>query len=70
MSSAVSSDSLVQFGQIHVMKGLTRLVDVVIESGEGSHVNLSNGRRVLDFTSGIGVTSLGDSLSDITLATI
>lgn len=70
MSSTASSDSLVQFGQKHVMKGLTRLVDVVIESGEGSYVNLNNGRRVLDFTSGIGVTSLGDPLSDITLATI
>ncbi|PVG00397.1 putative 4-aminobutyrate aminotransferase [Serendipita vermifera] len=50
---------LVSFGQKHVAKGLNRLVDDVIESGQGSYVTMASGRKLLDFTTGIGVTNLG-----------
>lgn len=50
---------LVSFGQKHVAKGLNRLVDDVIQSAEGSYVTLTSGKRLLDFTTGIGVTNLG-----------
>jgi len=37
----------------------SRLSDVVIERGQGSFVYTSCGRKLLDFTSGIGVTNTG-----------
>ncbi|KAI0690122.1 pyridoxal phosphate-dependent transferase [Cytidiella melzeri] len=52
-------DSLVAFGKKHVTKGLARQVEGVIVKGEGSYVTYGDGRRFLDFTSGIGVTNLG-----------
>lgn len=57
--SARSSAELVSFGQKHVAKGLNRLVEDVIVQGEGAYVTMSSGRRLLDFTTGIGVTNLG-----------
>jgi len=51
--------SLVQFGQRHVAKGVNRLVNAVIKTGRGSYVYLEDGRKMLDFTCGIGVTNLG-----------
>jgi 4-aminobutyrate aminotransferase len=42
-----------------VSKGLNRLTEDVIEKGEGSWVTMYSGRKLLDFTSGIGVTNLG-----------
>ncbi|KAI0762114.1 pyridoxal phosphate-dependent transferase [Trametes elegans] len=59
MSTAQSHASLVEFGQKHVTKGLGRIVDAVITKGEGSYVTLGDGRQLLDFTCGIGVTNLG-----------
>lgn len=53
---------LVEFGQKHVTKGLGRQVEAVITKGKGSYVELGDGRELLDFTSGIGVTNLGESL--------
>ncbi|GBE81149.1 Acetylornithine aminotransferase, mitochondrial [Sparassis crispa] len=53
------ASSLVQFGQQYVTKGLARTVDAVITKGEGSYVTLEDGQMMLDFTSGIGVTSFG-----------
>jgi 4-aminobutyrate aminotransferase len=50
---------LVDFGQKHVTKGLARQVEGVIVKGEGSYVTYGDGRRFLDFTTGIGVTNLG-----------
>ncbi|CAL1707220.1 unnamed protein product [Somion occarium] len=50
---------LVEFGQKHVTKGLGRQVEAVITKGKGSYVELGDGRELLDFTSGIGVTNLG-----------
>jgi hypothetical protein len=54
-----NSADLVAFGQRHVAKGLSHLLEEVIQSGEGSYVTMSSGRRLLDFTCGIGVTNLG-----------
>ncbi|KAK7687005.1 hypothetical protein QCA50_009504 [Cerrena zonata] len=51
--------SLVEFGQKHVTKGLGRQLEAVITKGSGSYVSISDGREMLDFTSGIGVTNLG-----------
>lgn len=51
--------SLIQFGQRHVARGVNRLANAVITSGKGSHVQLDDGRKMLDFTCGIGVTNLG-----------
>jgi len=50
---------LIAFGQRHVAKGLSHLLEDIIQSGEGSYVTMSSGRRLLDFTCGIGVTNLG-----------
>ncbi|KAI0746035.1 pyridoxal phosphate-dependent transferase [Earliella scabrosa] len=58
-TSAQSHASLVEFGQKHVTKGLGRVVDAVLAKGEGSYVTLGDGRKMLDFTCGIGVTNLG-----------
>lgn len=51
--------SLIQFGQKHVTKGLGRQVEGVITKGAGSYVTFGDGKEFLDFTSGIGVTNLG-----------
>jgi 4-aminobutyrate aminotransferase-like enzyme len=51
--------SLVQFGQKHVARGVNRHVEATFQSGKGSYVTLDDGREMLDFTCGIGVTSLG-----------
>jgi len=47
------------FGKKHVAKGLNRLDAGVITSGSGSYVQFADGRKMLDFTCGIGVTNLG-----------
>ena len=60
MASTTSSAGLLQIGEKHVTKGLGRLTEAIIAKGEGSYVTLHDGRRMLDFTCGIGVTSLGE----------
>ncbi|CAE6416373.1 unnamed protein product [Rhizoctonia solani] len=47
------------FGAEHTARGVSRLVNGVIVKGEGSYVTLDDGRKMLDFTTGIGVTGLG-----------
>ena len=59
---ATPSASLVDFGKQHVTNGLGRLTEDVFEKGTGSWVTMKSGRRILDFTCGIGVTNLGASL--------
>lgn len=59
---ATSADSLVAFGQHHVTRGLGRLTEAVMAKGEGSYVSFEDGRRMLDFSCGIGVTNLGELL--------
>lgn len=55
----MSLSKLAQFGTKHIAKGIGRLSTEVLESGSGSYVTTVEGRKMLDFTSGIGVTNLG-----------
>ncbi|KAG9103468.1 hypothetical protein FRC06_010576 [Ceratobasidium sp. 370] len=48
-----------EFGIKHTARGVNRLVNAVIVQGDGSYVTLDDGREMLDFTTGIGVTGLG-----------
>jgi 4-aminobutyrate aminotransferase len=64
----MSLSTLAQFGTKHVAKGISRLSQEVIESGSGSYVTMDSGRRMLDFTSGIGVTNLGHCHPKVTKA--
>lgn len=51
---------LLAFGNEHMARGIGRLSeDMVLEAGQGSFVVDTEGRRFLDFTSGIGVTNTG-----------
>ncbi|KAH7410589.1 4-aminobutyrate aminotransferase [Cadophora sp. MPI-SDFR-AT-0126] len=59
---------LVQFGTQHIAKGIGRLTPEVLVSGSGSRVVTASGRRMLDFTSGIGVTNLGHCHPGVTAA--
>jgi acetylornithine/succinyldiaminopimelate/putrescine aminotransferase len=52
---------LLEFGRRHVAKGLNRLTEDIIRKGEGSWITMHGGRKLLDFTCGIGVTNLGAS---------
>ena len=62
--------SLVEFGQKHVTKGLGRQVEAVLTKASGSYVSLSDGREMLDFTTGIGVTNLGECLANFVLTVL
>lgn len=53
----MSLSKLSQFGVKHVAKGIGRLSTEVLEAGSGSYVTTVGGRKMLDFTSGIGVTN-------------
>jgi len=56
----MSTLSLQEIGAKHVTKGLARLTgEAIITKGRGSYVTLNDGRELLDFTTGIGVTGLG-----------
>jgi 4-aminobutyrate aminotransferase len=48
-----------QFGQQHIARGVYRLTNVVVTEAQGSYVQLENGKKLLDFTTGIGVVILG-----------
>lgn len=47
------------FGREHVSHGLGRVKDHVIVKGEGLNLYTADGKKLLDFTAGIGVTNLG-----------
>jgi 4-aminobutyrate aminotransferase len=64
----MSLSKLAQFGVKHVAKGIGRLSTEVLESGSGSYVTTVGGRKMLDFTSGIGVTNLGHCHPAVTKA--
>ncbi|KUJ11897.1 4-aminobutyrate aminotransferase [Mollisia scopiformis] len=64
----MSLSKLAQFGVKHVAKGIGRLSTEVLESGSGSYVTAVGGRKMLDFTSGIGVTNLGHCHPAVTKA--
>lgn len=61
-TDAISADNLYAFGVKHVTKGLGRITEGIMTKGEGSYVVYDDGRRMLDFTCGIGVTNLGGLL--------
>ncbi|KDR72168.1 hypothetical protein GALMADRAFT_253003 [Galerina marginata CBS 339.88] len=52
-------EDLHDFGVKHVTKGLGRITQGIMTKGEGSYVVYDDGKRYLDFTTGIGVTGLG-----------
>lgn len=65
MSTSISSD----FGNKHITPGIGRVSnDLVIEKGKGTWVWTTDGKKWLDFTSGIGVTCLGHAHPAITAA--
>lgn len=64
----MSVSKLAEFGVKHVAKGIGRLSTEVLESGAGSYVTTTSGRKMLDFTSGIGVTNLGHCHPAVTKA--
>jgi acetylornithine/succinyldiaminopimelate/putrescine aminotransferase len=47
------------FGIKHINHGIARITEGIVTKGEGSWMLYDDGRRMLDFTSGIGVTNLG-----------
>lgn len=51
--------ALRELGAKHITKGLGRVTEGIMVRGEGSYVYYDDGRKMLDFTCGIGVTSLG-----------
>jgi len=55
----MSLSKLAQFGTKHIAKGIGRLTSDVFETGAGSYITTTEGRKYLDFTCGIGVTNLG-----------
>lgn len=64
----MSLSKLAQFGTRHIAKGIGRLHNEVLESGSGSYVTTVEGRKMLDWSSGIGVTNLGHCHPAVTLA--
>ncbi|MCJ1453920.1 hypothetical protein MMC28_004269 [Mycoblastus sanguinarius] len=64
----MSASALAQFGTKHIAKGIGRLSTEVIESGSGSYVTMVGGRKMLDFTCGIGVANLGHCHPAVTKA--
>jgi hypothetical protein len=58
-TDAITPEDLYAFGAKHITKGLGRTTEGIMTKGEGSYVVYDDGRRMLDFTCGIGVTSLG-----------
>ncbi|THU84084.1 hypothetical protein K435DRAFT_822814 [Dendrothele bispora CBS 962.96] len=60
-SSLSTTEQLQSFGERHVTKGIGRVAPGVMKKAEGSYVEYMDGKRMLDFTCGIGVTNLGHS---------
>ncbi|KIK61516.1 hypothetical protein GYMLUDRAFT_43075 [Collybiopsis luxurians FD-317 M1] len=54
-----SAAALNDFGKHHVTNGLGRITEGVMAKGSGSYVEYLDGKKMLDFTCGIGVTNLG-----------
>ncbi|KAL8801786.1 MAG: hypothetical protein Q9223_006869 [Gallowayella weberi] len=64
----MNPSALAQFGTRHIAKGIGRLSSEVIESGSGSYLTMVGGRKMLDFTTGIGVANLGHCHPAVTKA--
>ncbi|OXG14841.1 4-aminobutyrate transaminase [Cryptococcus neoformans] len=65
-----STEGLQALADKHITKGLGRLRDHVFKEGKGLRVLTTENQKLLDFTSGIGVTSLGHAHPDVTAAII
>ncbi|KAK1922319.1 putative ornithine-oxo-acid aminotransferase [Papiliotrema laurentii] len=61
---------LLEIADRHITKGLGRMRDHIFKEGKGLRVLTTEGKQLLDFTSGIGVTSLGHAHPDVTAAII
>ncbi|KAL8752903.1 MAG: hypothetical protein Q9199_005421 [Rusavskia elegans] len=64
----MTAATLAQFGTKHIAKGIGRLTTQVMESGSGSYITMVGGRKMLDFTTGIGVANLGHCHPAVTKA--
>ncbi|KAI4268772.1 MAG: hypothetical protein L6R38_007723 [Xanthoria sp. 2 TBL-2021] len=64
----MTATALAQFGTKHIAKGIGRLTTQVMESGSGSYITMVGGRKMLDFTTGIGVANLGHCHPAVTKA--
>mgnify|MGYP002713364080 CR=1 FL=1 len=51
----------VEFAGRHLAAGVGRMSKLIIERGQGTYVWTVEGKKLLDFTTGIGVTSTGES---------
>ncbi|KAJ7054529.1 acetylornithine aminotransferase [Mycena amicta] len=58
MSTTTDTSSLLKYGA-NVTKGIARITPGIMTKGRGSYVEYDDGRTMLDFTCGIGVTNLG-----------
>uniref|UniRef100_A0A0G4HN67 4-aminobutyrate aminotransferase n=1 Tax=Chromera velia CCMP2878 TaxID=1169474 RepID=A0A0G4HN67_9ALVE len=67
-SSRSNESSLAEFGKAHVCPGIGRLTDHVVHKGDGSWLETVDGKRLLDFTSGIGVCNVGHCHPHVTEA--
>ena len=56
------------FGKQHIARGIGRFTDLVFKEGKGSYITMTDGRRLLDWTTGIGVTNLGHCHPKVTKA--
>lgn len=54
-----ASSKLFQFGKQHIARGIGRSTELVIERAQGAYVWTVDGKKYLDLTTGIGVTSTG-----------
>ncbi|KAG6856247.1 hypothetical protein H0H87_006106 [Tephrocybe sp. NHM501043] len=55
---STSAENLVALGNKHVTRGLGRLTEGILARGQGSYVEYEDGKKLLDFSTGIGVTCL------------
>ncbi|KAF9049108.1 acetylornithine aminotransferase [Panaeolus papilionaceus] len=67
-TQSLAPSELHDFGVKHVTKGVGRITEGIMKKGEGSYVVYDDGRRMLDFTCGIGVTNLGHAHPKISKA--
>ncbi|CAG8667994.1 19454_t:CDS:2, partial [Racocetra fulgida] len=52
------AEKLAEFGRQHITRGIGRVTNLVIQQAKGSYLYDVQGKKFLDFTTGIGVTSL------------
>ncbi|KAJ7512823.1 acetylornithine aminotransferase [Mycena galericulata] len=69
MATSSDSSSLLDYGR-NVTHGVGRITEGIMTSGKGSYVEYNDGRKMLDFTCGIGVTSMGHCHPKISKAAV